>query len=415
MSATCRPASGPQAAPPSSRRPGSSAFWPNATSRSARSPPTAWAAGRPCSPNPPRPVNWSGWPRSRPRRESPSSCSGRVRTSSSRTPGSPACAYGSPTASSGSRSTADLVRAGGAAAYPVLARQSAAAGLTGLEWAVGIPGSVGGAVRMNAGGHGAETSDRLVACRIVSLEGGGERVVPATELDLSYRHSSVRAGDVVIEATYRLEPGDAAASADRIRDIVRWRREHQPGGQNAGSVFTNPPDDAAGRLVEAAGLKGLRIGSAAVSEKHANFIQADPDGSADDVRRVIDEVRAVVLARLGVELRDRAAARRIPGGAMTDPRIHERHVRVQRQRGHRRLGILLGMVLAGGLAAGGAGDPAHVVVRRPDRRHRRGGAHRQETDSRHDRPEPRAAAHRRRHHDDGAAGSTGCRGWRRLS
>jgi UDP-N-acetylmuramate dehydrogenase len=197
----------------------------------------------------------------------------------------------------------DLVRAGGAAAYPVLARQSAAAGLTGLEWAVGIPGSVGGAVRMNAGGHGAETSDRLVACRIVSLEGAGERVVTATELKLSYRHSSVRAGDVVIEATYRLEPGDAAASADRIRDIVRWRREHQPGGQNAGSVFTNPPDDAAGRLVEAAGLKGLRIGSAAVSEKHANFIQADPNGSADDVRRVIDEVRAVVLARLGVELR----------------------------------------------------------------------------------------------------------------
>ena len=196
----------------------------------------------------------------------------------------------------------DLVRAGAAAAYPVLARRSAAAGLSGMEWAVGIPGSVGGAVRMNAGGHGAETSDRLVSCRIVSLRLGGERVVPAAGLELAYRRSSIGPDDVVIEATYRLDPGDAATSNARISEIVRWRREHQPGGQNAGSVFTNPPDDAAGRLVEAAGLKGLRIGSATVSDKHANFIQADPDGSADDVRRVIDEVRARVTTRLGVEL-----------------------------------------------------------------------------------------------------------------
>jgi UDP-N-acetylmuramate dehydrogenase len=180
----------------------------------------------------------------------------------------------------------DLVRAGGATAYPVLARRSAAAGLSGMEWAVGIPGSVGGAVRMNAGGHGAETSDRLVCCRVVSLSRAVEQVLPAAALDLSYRLSSIGAGDVVIEATYRLEPGDAARSNARIGEIVRWRREHQPGGH-----------------VEAAGLKGLRIGSAAVSEKHANFIQADPDGSADDVKRVIDEVRRGVAARLGVELR----------------------------------------------------------------------------------------------------------------
>jgi UDP-N-acetylmuramate dehydrogenase len=196
----------------------------------------------------------------------------------------------------------DLVRTGAAAAYPVLARRSAAAGLSGMEWAVGIPGSVGGAVRMNAGGHGAETSDRLVSCRIVNLRLGGERVVPAAALELAYRHSSIGPDDVVTEATYRLDAGDAATSNARISEIVRWRREHQPGGQNAGSVFTNPPDDAAGRLVEAAGLKGLRIGSASVSDKHANFIQADPDGSADDVRRVIDEVRARVSTRLGVEL-----------------------------------------------------------------------------------------------------------------
>jgi UDP-N-acetylmuramate dehydrogenase len=128
-------------------------------------------------------------------------------------------------------------------------------------------------------------------------------VVAAGDLDLSYRHSSIGPDDVVVEASYLLERGDAAVSAARIREIVRWRREHQPGGQNAGSVFTNPPGDSAGRLVEAAGLKGFRIGSAAVSEKHANFIQADPDGSAEDVRRVIDVVRARVAERLSVELR----------------------------------------------------------------------------------------------------------------
>ena len=198
---------------------------------------------------------------------------------------------------------ADLVCAGGAAAYPVLARRTAAAGLTGLEWAVGVPGSVGGAVRMNAGGHGAQTSDLLVDCRVVSLQGGTERIVSAEVLDLSYRHSSIGPYDVITEASYRLEHGDAASSAARIDEIVRWRRGHQPGGQNAGSVFTNPPGDAAGRLIEEAGLKGLRIGSAVVSHRHANFIQADPGGSADDVKRLIDQVRALVAERLGVELR----------------------------------------------------------------------------------------------------------------
>jgi UDP-N-acetylmuramate dehydrogenase len=197
----------------------------------------------------------------------------------------------------------DRVRAGAAAAYPVLARRTAAAGLTGLEWAVGVPGSVGGAVRMNAGGHGAETADRLTACRIVGLRGEGERVVDASALELSYRHSSLGPYDVVTEASFHLEHGDAVASTARISEIVRWRREHQPGGQNAGSVFTNPPDDAAGRLVEAAGMKGFRVGSAAVSDKHANFIQADEGGSADDVRRVVEQVRARVAERLGVELR----------------------------------------------------------------------------------------------------------------
>lgn len=194
------------------------------------------------------------------------------------------------------------VVAGAAVAYPVLARRSAAAGLSGLEWAVGIPGSVGGAVRMNAGGHGAETRDRLVSARLLRLREGEDSVVAAADLDLSYRHSLVGPSDLVVSAAFALEPGSPEESASRIGEIVRWRRANQPGGQNAGSVFTNPPGDSAGRLIDAAGLKGHRIGTAAVSEKHANFIQADSDGSADDVRRLVGHVREVVASRLGVVL-----------------------------------------------------------------------------------------------------------------
>jgi len=194
------------------------------------------------------------------------------------------------------------VVAGGATAYPVLARRTAIAGLTGMEWAVGIPGSVGGAVRMNAGGHGAETRDRLVSARIADLRAGVDRWSPASELHLAYRHSSITPSQLVVAARFALDKGDASESAVRIAEIVRWRRENQPGGQNGGSVFTNPPGDSAGRLIDAAGLKGLRIGSASVSEKHANFIQADPSGSADDVRRLVEAVQRAVTARLGVDL-----------------------------------------------------------------------------------------------------------------
>lgn len=194
------------------------------------------------------------------------------------------------------------VVAGAAAPYPVLARRTAAASLTGMEWAVGIPGSVGGAVRMNAGGHGAETRDRLVGCRLVDLAGGSDRWVPASALHLGYRHSAISASELVVAARYHLDEGDARQSSARISEIVRWRRDNQPGGQNAGSVFTNPSKDSAGRLIDAAGLRGLRLGTAAVSEKHANFIQADPGGSADDVRRLVEEVQRLVAGRLGVEL-----------------------------------------------------------------------------------------------------------------
>jgi UDP-N-acetylmuramate dehydrogenase len=194
------------------------------------------------------------------------------------------------------------VRAGGAAYYPVLARRSAAAGLTGMEWAVGIPGSVGGAVAMNAGGHGSQTSDRLISCHVLDLALGSMRTRHVGDLELGYRRSSLTACEVVLDATFACEPGDTDTSEADLAAIVRWRHEHQPGGRNAGSVFTNPVGDSAGRLIEAAGLKGMRIGSAEVSAKHANFVLADQGGSADDVYRVVREVQRLVAARLGVEL-----------------------------------------------------------------------------------------------------------------
>jgi UDP-N-acetylmuramate dehydrogenase len=196
-----------------------------------------------------------------------------------------------------------LVRAGGGASLPVLARRAAAASVTGLEWAVGVPGTVGGAVRMNAGGHGSDMAAVLERVRVVDLRAGQTGWRDASALDLGYRRSSLGPDEVVVAAELRGRPGDRSRAEALIADIVRWRRVNQPGGQNAGSVFTNPPDDAAGRLIERAGLKGLRLGTASVSTKHANFIQADEGGSADDVLALVEAVRDAVRRDTGVELR----------------------------------------------------------------------------------------------------------------
>jgi UDP-N-acetylmuramate dehydrogenase len=194
-------------------------------------------------------------------------------------------------------------RAGGGAGLPVLARRTVEAGLTGLEWAVGVPGSVGGAVRMNAGGHGSDTAAGLVRYRWLDLahDAGGED--GPVRLELGYRRSSISPTEVVVWAEFALAPGPVDAGRAQLAEIVSWRRQHQPGGSNAGSVFANPPGDSAGRLVDAAGLKGFRMGTARVSEKHANFIQADDGGSADDVHRLIVHVRRTVAERFGVDLR----------------------------------------------------------------------------------------------------------------
>jgi UDP-N-acetylmuramate dehydrogenase len=197
-----------------------------------------------------------------------------------------------------------VVRAGGAVALPVLARRAAAAGLAGLEFFVGIPGSVGGAVRMNAGGHGRETADVLRRAWVVDLlEPAGEPVeLVAADLHLGYRRSAVSAARVVVGAEMAATRDVPAACEARVAEIVRWRREHQPGGANAGSVFRNPPGDSAGRVIDAAGLKGLRIGGATVSPKHANFFQAEPGATAADVARLVAEVQRRVADATGVRL-----------------------------------------------------------------------------------------------------------------
>ena len=199
-------------------------------------------------------------------------------------------------------SSRPTVLAGGAVALPTLARQCAADGLTGFEWAAGVPGSVGGAVRMNAGGHGSDMSATLLDADVADLSTGRWSTLPVEDLALGYRTSAVGPAHLVVGARLGLAEGDAASARAEIDAIVRWRRAHQPGGQNAGSVFTNPPGDSAGRLVDRAGGRGLRMGTAQISAKHANFIQADHGGRAADVIALIRVARRLVHDHCGVVL-----------------------------------------------------------------------------------------------------------------
>ncbi|MFZ9806450.1 MAG: UDP-N-acetylmuramate dehydrogenase [Ilumatobacteraceae bacterium] len=198
-----------------------------------------------------------------------------------------------------------IVVVGAMTSLPVVARQSVAAGLRGFEWAVGVPGSIGGAVRMNAGGHGSDMIASLLSVRLFHIERGIEANVSAANLGLRFRGSDLDDQHIVLSATLRLARGDKAEGESRLAEIVKWRRENQPGGQNAGSVFVNPVSGAssAGALIDGLGLRGYRIGTAEISEKHANFIQADEDGNADDVVELMTFVRQRVAEAHGIELR----------------------------------------------------------------------------------------------------------------
>ncbi|MEI6700638.1 MAG: UDP-N-acetylmuramate dehydrogenase [Actinomycetota bacterium] len=193
--------------------------------------------------------------------------------------------------------------AGAGADLPKVARRSVEAGLTGFEWAVGVPGTLGGAVAMNAGGHGADMAASLSLVRLIDSISGAERTAMKDQLELGYRSSNLRSTDLVVSVELQLQEGESARGRKRLQEIVAWRRANQPGGQNCGSVFTNPPEGpSAGALIDGCGLRGFRIGSASISEKHANFIQADQDGRAGDVLEVVAEVAAKVFAERGVSL-----------------------------------------------------------------------------------------------------------------
>jgi UDP-N-acetylmuramate dehydrogenase len=193
--------------------------------------------------------------------------------------------------------------AGAALPLPRLAGAALAASLTGLEFGVAIPASLGGAVRMNAGAHGRSMSDVVGAVELFSMEAGRRSSLPAAEVAFGYRVSHLPRGSLVVGATADLEPGEPA-SIRRLMDEARaWRRATQPLAEpNCGSVFTNPPGDHAARLVEEAGAKGLTNGGATVSTKHANFIVTAPGSTASDVLRLIADVRERVRRRSAVEL-----------------------------------------------------------------------------------------------------------------
>ena len=212
-----------------------------------------------------------------------------------------------------------VVTASAGVSLPVLARKTAAAGLTGFEWAVGVPGSVGGAVRMNAGGHGSDIAASLIDITVGDLTTGVVSRMAAGDLGLGFRSSELPDTALVLEARLQLAPGDVDASARTISEIVAWRRANQPGGQNAGSVFVNPvPGEvSSGSLIDAAGLRGERFGTASVSTKHANFIQADDGGSADDVHALMAIVRQRVEATSGFALRSEIKLVGFDGGETT--------------------------------------------------------------------------------------------------
>jgi UDP-N-acetylmuramate dehydrogenase len=201
-----------------------------------------------------------------------------------------------------SRDRLDLT-AGGAMALPKLAGIALRHDLTGLEFGVAIPATVGGSVRMNAGAHGRSMSEVVARVEVYRLREGRSEQLPAEEAGFAYRTSLLPEDAVVVAATVGLAAGESGAIRALMEEAREWRRKTQPLAEpNCGSVFKNPEGDHAARLIEAAGLKGLGIGGAHVSEKHANFIVTDPAARAADVLALIREIQRRVEAADGVHL-----------------------------------------------------------------------------------------------------------------
>jgi UDP-N-acetylenolpyruvoylglucosamine reductase len=196
-----------------------------------------------------------------------------------------------------------LLRTGGGAANAVGLHNARAAGLGGFEFACAIPGTTGGAVWMNAGAYGAEFSQVLDRALVATAEGSGW-LTPA-ELGLSYRHSTLRHGQVVVQAVLRLQPRSPAEIKAEVAELNARRKAAQPTNKRTfGSVFKNPEHDlSAGRMLEACGLKGHRIGGAQISPKHANFIENAGGASSADAVALMAEARRRAHEQYGVELR----------------------------------------------------------------------------------------------------------------
>lgn len=183
-----------------------------------------------------------------------------------------------------------------------VAREACRAGLSGLEFFIGIPGTVGGAVRMNAGAFGGETADRLVWAEVVDSKGQLLRL-SRDELGFGYRSSRLPADAIVVRAAFALVPGDPEAIRRRMAAIQSAREASQPiGVATGGSTFKNPPGQKAWQLIEAAGCRGLRLGGAMVSEKHCNFLINTGGATAAELEGLGELVRARVRARFGIEL-----------------------------------------------------------------------------------------------------------------
>lgn len=197
----------------------------------------------------------------------------------------------------------DVLTAGGAMPLPALAGIAMRHGLAGLEFGVAIPASLGGAVKMNAGAHGRSMSEVIERVDIYSIVRRARDSLDVGQTGFAYRRSRLPAGGVVVAAAVRLEPGEEGSIRALMEEAREWRRRTQPLAEpNCGSVFTNPDGDHAARLIEAAGAKGLRLGGAQVSKKHANFIVTDPNASSSDVWQLIARVRALVESEAGVRL-----------------------------------------------------------------------------------------------------------------
>jgi UDP-N-acetylmuramate dehydrogenase len=178
------------------------------------------------------------------------------------------------------------------------------AGLTGLEFGLAVPGSVGGAVWANAGAHGSDIAAVLESATVLRAD-GTEAVEPVSAMGLGYRESRFKhsPGDLILGANFNLSPDDPAAIESRLAEIRAWRREHQPLTRpSAGSIFRNPPGDSAGRLIDACGLRGSRLGGAAISEKHANFIVNMAEATAADIRSLAERARQAVSDEFAIEL-----------------------------------------------------------------------------------------------------------------